>query len=99
MPNCYCACNGYYDDFIKNITFSTVREMLSNTTLFHPVQAARSYGYITLVILQRKAYFRVKKECENISWEKYVQARAFWRNGSYAPVRACVCVIFFHAAR
>ena len=22
---------------------------------------------------------------KNISWGKYVQARAFWRNGSYAP--------------
>ena len=54
--------------------------------LFHSVHAAGTYGYITLVIFQRKTYLRVKKEWENISWENYVQARTFWRNGSYAPV-------------
>ena len=68
------------------ITFSAVREMLlSNTTLFHPVHAAWTYGYTTLVIFQRKTHIHVLKKCENISREKYVQARAFWRNGSYAP--------------
>ena len=39
--------------------------LLSNTTLFHPVHAAGTYGYTTLVIFQRKTYLRVKKkECE-----------------------------------
>ena len=39
-----------------------------------------------IVIFQRKTYLRVKKKnVKNISWGKYVQARAFWRNGSYAP--------------
>ena len=82
-----CACNGYNDDSIKNlITFSAVREMLlSNTTLFHPVHAAGTYGYTTLVIFQVKHTFMLKKG-ENISREKYVKARAFLRNGSYAPV-------------
>ena len=59
--------------------------LLSNITLFHPVHAAGTYGYITLVIFQRKRTFVLKKNVKNISWEKYVQARAFWRNGSYAP--------------
>ena len=60
--------------------------LLSNTTLFHPVHAAGTYGYITLVIFQRKTHIHVnKKNVKNISWEKYAQARGFWRNGSYAP--------------
>ena len=84
-----CACNGYYDDFIKNlITFSAVREitLLLNTILFHPVHAAWTYGYITLVSFQRKTYLSVIKRMWKIYLgEKYVQARAFWRNGSYAP--------------
>ena len=33
----------------------------------------------------KKGTFVLKKNEKNISWEKYVQARAFWRNGSYAP--------------
>ena len=63
-----CACNGYYYNFIKTlITCSAVHDMLlSNTTLFHPVHAAGTYGYITLVISQRKTHIHVKKkECEN----------------------------------
>ena len=80
-----CPCNGYYDDFIKNlITFSAVR-----TTLFYLVHVAWMYGYITLVIFQKNV-LRVKKRMWKIylhSLEKYVQARAFWPNGSYAPAR------------
>ena len=54
--------------------------------LFHSVHAAGTYGYITLVIFQRKTYLRVKKRMGKIYLRKnYVQARAFWRNGSYAP--------------
>ena len=53
--------------------------LLSNTTLFHPVHAAGTYGYTTLVSVK-------KKNVKDVSWGKYVQARAFWRNGSYAPV-------------
>ena len=58
-----CACNCNNDDFIKNlITFSAVREMLlSNTTLFHPVHAAGTYSYTTLVIFQVKHTFMLKK--------------------------------------
>ena len=90
-------CVSYYDDFIKNlIIFSAVREMLlSNTTLFHPVLAAGTYGYIILLIFQRKTHIHVKiKNVKNISWEKYVQVRAFWCNGSYAPEsRAPHCLL------
>ena len=54
--------------------------------LFHSVHTAGTYGYITLVIFQRKTYLRVKKEWEKyILGKNYVQAQAFWRNGSYAP--------------
>ena len=67
--------------------------LLSNTTLFHPVHAAGTYGYTTLVILQRKTYLRVKKKnVKNVSWGKHMQARAFWRNGSYAPDWSTVLV-------
>ena len=59
---------------------------LSNTTSFHPVHALGTYGYITLLFFKEKHTFMLKKKnVKNISWEKYVQARAFWRNGSYAP--------------
>ena len=33
-----------------------------------------------------------KKNVKNISWGKYWQARAFWRNGSYAPGRHHVSI-------
>ena len=48
---CVSACNGYYDDFIKNlITFSAVHEMLLSNII------------ITSAIFQRNTYLRVKKK-------------------------------------
>ena len=66
--------------------------LLSNTTLFHPVHATGTYGYITLVILSKKNTCMLKKRMWKIYLgEKYVQARAFWPNGIYVPEMLWIC--------
>ena len=63
--------------------------MLSNRSellwyyLFHSVHTAGTYGYITLVIFQRKTYLRVKKE-----WEKYILGKIMCKPGLFGVMVA-----------
>ena len=43
-----------------------------------------------LFLNEKRTFVLKKKNVKNISWEKYVQARAFGHNGSYAPVPSLI---------